>query len=111
MNWLSKLWSLFKSYFLPCAQSATDAAEEAGVISKDTAAEIDEVIEGIGALDKIVSRSLELIGGGIGENSILGPDDTEKEEKDGEQTTGDGSIESAPEPGQPEQQSSDQPNP
>jgi len=78
MNWLSKLWSLFKSFFIPCVQSAADAAEEAGAIRPETAEEIKEVLEGIDALETIVSRSLELIGGGLPENSLL----KEPEEED-----------------------------
>lgn len=78
MNWFAKLWSLFKSYFLPCAQTATDAAEDAGVITPETANEIKEVLEGADALDKIISRSLELIGGSLPENSLL-PVETEED--------------------------------
>lgn len=82
MNWFSKLWSLFKLYFVPCAQSATEAAEDAGVITKETADEIEEVIEGLGALDKIVSRSLELIGSGLPENSLIQSLDDKEEDVD-----------------------------
>ncbi len=119
MNWLSKLWLLFKSYFIPCAQTATDAAEDAGVISKETADEIEEVIEGLGALDKIVSRSLELIGGGLPENSLLPPDNedgVQSDQPDDVRTEtpsipsvrGSGSVDETPV--EPEQPKGDQPN-